>query len=212
MDNNHDAKEGNTERAEKDVKHQNQNKDTVEGKKDHKTEDKKIDEADVIIKLEKDMDKLKNDILRMHADTENLRRRHKEEIENTSIYAINNFVKDWIEVIENLYRAEMHIGAHEISRNADDNKSKNDTDTVQNVLKGVNMTVKLMESILKKYDISRIDPKGEAFDHELHQAISYENSDNIAKDKVINVIQAGYKIKDRLLRPALVSVSKGNEG
>jgi molecular chaperone GrpE len=141
--------------------------------------------------------KLKDALLRSEADKENLRKRLARELEDMAKYAVKNFASDLLEVLENLYRAE----------NAIDKSALEQNPQLKVFVDGVVMTRSSLIDVFSKHGIKRIYPINEKFDHQLHQAISYvDNSDHEA-GTIITVVQAGYELNGRLLRPAMVIVS-----
>jgi len=149
-----------------------------------------------ISNLEEVITDLNNKLLIKIADIENLRKRHKEEINKSNKYAISNFASDITVISEQLFLAEENMPKEEVAQN----------DKIQNFADAIIMTKKELLKTLEKYQISRIYPLNEKFDHNLHEAISRipdDGEENIVKQ----VIQAGYKISDRLIKSALVAVS-----
>jgi len=158
---------------------------------------KKTGAADAEIhKLAEENSKLKDQLLRALADAENTRKRGEKDIEDAGKYAIVSFARDLINVLENLVRAEQNIPA-EALENAQ----------LKNFIDGIQMTKKELLSAFDKHGIKRLDPKGEKFDHNFHQAVTEVESD-LPPGMVASVMQAGYTIRDRLLRPAMVAVAK----
>tara|TARA_Y100000389_G_scaffold204554_1_gene257948 strand:+ start:9420 stop:9998 length:579 start_codon:yes stop_codon:yes gene_type:complete len=150
----------------------------------------KISDLEIVV------EDLNKKLLLKTADAENLRRRHKEEIEKSNKYAISNFASDITIVSEQLFLAEENMPKEEISKN----------EKIQNFTDAVIMTKNELLKTLEKYQINRIYPLNQKFDHHLHEAISRiedEGEENIVKQ----VVQAGYKISDRLIKSALVTVS-----
>ncbi|CAL7962925.1 Protein GrpE [Alphaproteobacteria bacterium] len=147
--------------------------------------------------LEEENAVFRDRLLREKAENENLRKRYERELSDVNKYAISEFAKDLIDIVENLYRAKSHISIDENT----DVKTKN-------LLEGIEMTIKLFDNTLCKYSIKRIYPEKEQFDHRYHQAISHLATNSMAENEITEVIQAGYMIADRLLRPALVVVVK----
>ena len=171
----------------KDQEHQTQNKD----KNEHKPKKEPTHEQ-----LQHEVEELKDKLLRNTAETENLRRRYEKQLQEVREYSISSFAKELLMVVDNLERAIEF-------------EPENPSEELKNILDGVKMTYKELEKIFKKYDIALILPqKGEKFDYNLHYAISKEVSEEYEPDTIVGVMQAGYKIKDRLLRPAAVSVAK----
>jgi molecular chaperone GrpE len=145
---------------------------------------------------EDEINNLKDQVLRLVAEGENTRRRHDKLILDTREYAIFNFAKDLIAILDNCTRAL------EYKPSAADNSE------IANVLKGMEMINHELNSVLLKHGIEAISPKpGDDFDYHYHHAIAKENSHEFDNDKIVKIMQPGYKIKDRLLRPALVAVS-----
>lgn len=142
--------------------------------------------------------KLKDQMMRIAAEFENFRKRSARELEDASNFAITKFARDMIEVLENLHRAEASINTEQL-----------DNDPVlKQIFSGVELTKKSLVDAFEKYGIKRIDPTGEQFNHDFHQAITQIPSTTHKEGEVVQVIQAGYILKDRLLRPALVAVAK----
>jgi molecular chaperone GrpE len=137
---------------------------------------------------------LHNKWLLAQADLENLRRRTEKEIIQTSKYAIEKFASEVIITVDNLERG---LSA-KISDNAD----------LKDFCTGIKLTLKFLLETLQKFDIIPIDPNGEIFDPEKHTAITTKEDRLAESGIVLEVIQKGYWLKDRLLRPALVVVAK----
>lgn len=144
---------------------------------------------------------LKDQLLRALAETENARRRARKDVEEARAYAISRFAQDLLGVADNLGRALESIPAE---RRAED-------ETVKAIADGIEMTARELDSVLGRHGIARIDPLGETFDYNLHQAL-FETANTDAPDgTVVQVAQVGYRIGDRLLRAAMVGVAKGGE-
>lgn len=148
--------------------------------------------------LQEENAKLKDQMMRIAAEFDNFRKRSARELEDASNFAITKFARDMIEVLENLHRAEASINTEQL-----------DNDPVlKQIFSGVELTKKSLVDAFEKYGIKRIDPTGEQFNHDFHQAITQIPSKTHKEGEVVQVIQAGYILKDRLLRPALVAVAK----
>ncbi len=142
---------------------------------------------------------LKEQLLRALADAENARRRAKKDVEDARNYAISRFAQDLLGVADNLGRALENIPA---------DKRESD-DAVKAIAEGIEMTAREFETALGRHGITRIDPLGEKFDYNLHQAL-FETAETDQPDgTVVQVFQTGYRIGDRLLREAMVGVAKG---
>lgn len=135
------------------------------------------------------------------AEMENLRRRTEREKEDAAKYATAAFARDLVAVIENLQRAEDNIP--EAARAGEGH--------LKTLWEGVDMTRRELLTVFQRHGIKRLDPKGEKFDHQFHQAVAQVERDDIAPGTVVDVFQCGYVIFDRLLRPAMVTVAKAAE-
>lgn len=156
-------------------------------------EDEPVDAA----ALAAEVDDLKGRLLRALAETENVRRRAAKEREDVSKYALTAFARDLLPVVDNLRRAIDSIP----------DEARKD-DRLTSVVTGVEMNERELLSILERHGIRRIEPLGEKFDHNYHQAMfEVEDSDRPA-GTVVEVVQAGYVLDDRLLRAAMVAVAK----
>ena len=151
-----------------------------------------LSEAQATIKEQQDS------VLRARADVENARRRAEMEVEKARKFALERFAGELLPVVDNLERAiELTDGENE---------------TVKPLLEGVEMTHKSFLSTIEKFGLSLIDPQGETFNPDLHQAMSMQESADHAPNTVMAVIQKGYQINGRLLRPAMVMVSRAPSG
>ncbi len=137
-------------------------------------------------------------MLRALAETENVRRRAQREREDASKYAISSFAKDLLSAADNLRRALESLPASE----AKDERTRS-------LLAGVAATERELLGVFERHGIKRIDPKGEDFDHNFHQAIFEAERPDQPSGSVVEVLQPGYVLHDRLLRPAMVGVAKG---
>ena len=144
---------------------------------------------------------LKNQLLRSLADNENNRRRYEKEKEDLSAYIISNFAKEMLSVLDNLQRA---IEVSSKINTEDDKIDKNTLDFIE----GVKLTEKQLTSINEKFKITKVDSLNSKFDPNMHQAMFEIENDEEEEGTILQVIQDGFKIEDRLLRPALVGVSK----
>jgi molecular chaperone GrpE len=131
--------------------------------------------------------------VRAVAETENVRKRAVRDVENAHKFALERFGKELLAVTDGL---EMALAATE---NA----------TVESLLDGSRATLKLLETTMERFGISAVDPEGEPFDPELHEAISMQPSDTAEPGTVVAVMQKGYLLNGRLLRPAMVVVAEG---
>jgi molecular chaperone GrpE len=161
---------------------------------------KPTEENNELAKLKEENAKLNDHILRLGAELENTRKRLTKEANEASQYAITKFARDLIEVLENLHRAEASIhSSEELEGNQ----------TLKAIFSGVELTKKSLVDSFEKHGIQRVEPNiGDKFDHNYHQAIAQVPATSHPADSIVQVIQAGYIIHDRLLRPALVAVAK----
>lgn len=143
-------------------------------------------------KAAEDLDKF----LRAKAEAENVHRRAQVEIANARKYGIERFAAELLAVRDSL----------ELARTVDI-QQENQT-ALEQMHEGLDLTLKLMDSAFQKFSLAVIDPQGEKFDPEKHQAMSMVESDKVAPGYVVQVVQKGYLLHDRLLRPAMVLVAK----
>ena len=137
--------------------------------------------------------------LRARADTENVRRRAEIDVANAHKYAIERFAGEIVAVRDSL----------ELARNVDINQERQTA--VQKMHEGLDLTLKLMDDAFRKFGLTTIDPKGEKFDPSRHHAISVVESAEVPANHVVSVMQKGYLLQDRVLRPALVVVARAPE-
>jgi molecular chaperone GrpE len=157
------------------------------------------DPAQEAVALAKENSELKDRVLRTLAEMENLRRRTEREVADSRVYAIQSFARDLVGVADNIQRA---LDAVRDSGVALEGPAKALVD-------GVELTERELLKVLEKNGVRKFDPKGEKFDPNLHQAIFEVPDARVPSGSVVQVIQPGFAIGDRVLRPALVGVSKG---
>ncbi|HWA46894.1 MAG TPA: nucleotide exchange factor GrpE [Dongiaceae bacterium] len=145
---------------------------------------------------------LKDQLLRALAETENVRRRAQREREDAGKYAIANFARDVLQVSDNLHRALEAIPASALAED----------EALKNLHEGVSATERQLGAALERQQVKRIWPMGEKFDANFHQAMFEVPTADQLPGTVVQVMQAGYVIHDRLLRPALVGVAKAPSG
>jgi len=171
-----------------------ENNQTQEQQEEVKTE---ITSEEKIAELEQKLTESNEKILRSLAELDNVRRRSREDLEKASKFAISNFVSDLVVVAENFFMASENAPQNEIEQNP----------AIKNYAAAITMTQKELLKILEKNQVKRIYPLNQQFDHNFHEAISQIESE-AEEGTVVQVIQAGYSIADRLIRPALVAVAK----
>lgn len=147
---------------------------------------------------EEEIAKLKDQLLRTMAEMENLRRRTERDKEDIGKYAIASFARDLVAVADNLKRAEDAIP--EDARAGDG--------PLKTLWEGVDLTRRELLGVFERHGIKRLDPKGEKFDHNFHQAVAQVETKDAEPGTVMDVFQAGYVIFNRLLKPAMVTVAK----
>lgn len=155
------------------------------------------DEA--LIKAQAEAAELKDRLLRQAADAENLRKRLEREKEDAIKFASGKFAKDILSVADNLRRALENIPKSDAEA----------SEPVRNLVTGIEATERELLSVFERHGIARVDPKGQRFDPNLHQAMFEIEDPNVAAGTVLQVIAAGYVQHGRLLRAAMVGVSKG---
>jgi molecular chaperone GrpE len=139
-----------------------------------------------------------NQLMRARADMENLRKRQERELENAHKFALERFVSALLPV-----RDSMELGlSHALEEGAD----------VATLREGAELTLKLFTDVMAKFNVVQVDPQGEPFNPELHQAMSMIPRDDLPPNTVVTVVQKGYTLNDRLVRPAMVLVSQGGAG
>ena len=151
--------------------------------------------------LEPEEEELRNQLLRAMADNENLRKRTEREVAAAKKYGPFSLVRDLLASLDNLEKAISLIP---------ENKDEMD-ETLKNILIGVEMTGREIASVLERHGISKINPDGEKFDYNLHQAMFEVPTNEVEPGTVVQVVQLGYLLHDRLIRPAMVGVSKAVE-
>jgi molecular chaperone GrpE len=158
-----------------------------------------VDEPqDPLLLMTAERDQLKDQLLRAMADTENMRRRSEREAANVRKYGHTPFARDLVGAIDNLSRAV---------ESAPNNLEILD-ETTKSLITGIQLSWTELQSIIEKHGIKRVEPHGEKFDYNLHQAMFEVPTLDQPSGVVLEVVQHGYVLHDRLLRPAMVGVSK----
>jgi molecular chaperone GrpE len=149
---------------------------------------------DVVAQLETDMAASRDAALRAQADAQNIKRRAEQDVEKARKFALEQFARELLPVVDNLERSlEAAAGQDEV---------------IKPIAEGVELTLKSFMDALGKFNIETVDPQGEPFDPNLHQAMSMVENAEVEPNSVIAVMQKGYTLNGRLLRPAMVMVSK----
>ena len=139
-----------------------------------------------------------DDLLRVQAEMQNLRRRSEQDIEKAHKYSQEKFTTELLSVMDNLERALAAAANHE-------------DDTVKAIYEGVDLTLKSFTDCFNRFHIEAVDPMGEPFDPQLHQAMTIIENAEVEPNTVIEVMQKGYTLHGRVIRPAMVVVSKEPE-
>jgi molecular chaperone GrpE len=155
---------------------------------------------EVLERLMKENEELKDRALRISADMENLRRRTARDVQDARAYSVANRARDMLGVADNLNRALEAIPA----------EAKEGGDAgFKALIEGVEMTHRDMHVALERHGVRQLNPKGGKFDPHFHQAMFEVPNPDVPANTVVEVVQEGYSIGDRVLRPAMVGVSKG---
>ena len=151
---------------------------------------------EIVLKMQSEIEELQDQLVRAVAESQNMRKRLEKQAQETKQYAISQFAKELMEVVDNLDRAVDH---------ADSDQSN----SLGHIAEGVRMTQAVFQKVLEKNQVHKVSPEvGQAFDYKLHHAISQVEDDSKEPGTIVSVMQAGYTFYDRLLRPALVVVTK----
>jgi molecular chaperone GrpE len=150
--------------------------------------------------LDRELAEMKDRLLRALADMENMRKRTEREVADARVYGISSFARDILGVADNMHRA-MQALDDELRNKADE--------ATKALLEGVELTERELMNALEKHGVKRLDPQGQKFDPNRHQAMFEMEDASVPSGTIVQVLQAGYTIGERVLRPALVAVSKG---
>ena len=134
--------------------------------------------------------------IRVMADIDNLKRRQIKEREDTVIRTRSQIISDLLPVLD-----AFQMGMNEVEKE----------ESTKNIFVGISMAYKQMESVLNEYGLEIVDPKGTNFDPKYHEALSYQSDEEVEEGYVIQTVRVGYKMRDKLLRPASVIISQGKD-
>ena len=165
------------------------------------TDDLAGQSSDPLIAMTEERDALKDQLLRALAETENMRRRSEREVDTARKYGHTQFARDLVSAIDNLARA---------LASAPEDKTSLD-ESVQSLLTGIELSWTEIQSVIEKHGVRQINPAGEKFDYNFHQAMFEVPTNDQPPGMVLEVVQHGYALHDRLLRPAMVGVSKASD-
>jgi len=152
---------------------------------------------EAVSQLQEDLVAARDLALRAQAEAQNVQRRAQQDVEKARKFALEQFAKELLPVADNLERALQAAGEDEATRS---------------IAEGVDLTLKSFLDALAKFHIRQVDPQGEPFDPNLHQAMTMVENPEVEPNTVIGVMMKGYTLHDRLLRPAMVMVSKAAGG
>lgn len=150
-------------------------------------------------RLKAEVADLKDRLLRAHAEMDNVRKRLEREKADQAKFAITKFARDVVGVGDNVQRAIDAVPPRMAEQDA----------ALKSFVEGVTMIERELLSVLGRHGVKRLDPKGEPFDPHLHQAVVEVPSADVPAGTITQVFQSGYQIEERVLRPAMVAVSKG---
>ncbi|EKF60369.1 heat shock protein GrpE [Agrobacterium albertimagni AOL15] len=173
---------------------------TEEGQVANESEAGSAQEIDPIDALKAENADLRDRFLRLAAEMDNLRRRTDREIKDAKSYAVTGFARDMLSVSDNLRRA--------IETLPEEARAAADA-TLTALIEGVEMTERGMLATLERHGVRKIEAEGQKFDPNFHQAMFEVPNPNVPNNTVVQVVQAGYAIGERVLRPAMVGVAKG---
>lgn len=139
-----------------------------------------------------------NEVLRARAEMDNLRKRHERELDGARKFALEGFVGELLQV-----RDSLELGVDAAQGEAADTRQ---------LREGTELTLKLLGDVMSKFGVEQLNPDGEPFDPDYHQAMSIQPRDDVPPNTVVTVIQKGYTLNGRLVRPAMVMVSQSAEG
>ncbi len=157
-------------------------------------------DADALAAALSERDEMKDRLLRTLAEMENLRRRTEREVADARTYAVTNFARDVLNVADNIRRALESVPAED--RNGAEGALKG-------LIEGIDLTERDLSKTLERHGVKVVEPKGQRFDPNRHQAMFEVPDATVPNGTVVQVVQTGYVIGERTLRPALVGVSKG---
>ena len=152
------------------------------------------EEIDPLEEIKAELQRAQEDMLRAAAEAQNARRRADQDVEKARKFALERFVADLLPVVDNLERAMSTIDQ--------------DDDALKSVYEGIELTYKSFQDSLGRHQVMVVDPMGEPFDPEVHQAMSMVPNADVEPNTVIDVFQKGYVLNGRLVRPAMVVVAK----
>jgi len=173
----------------------------IEDEKSESSDSEEDNDNEIISDLEQKVSDLKDQLMRTLADGENLRKRTLKDVEHSKKYSHISFVKDLVSSVDNLQRALEAVPEDKSSL----------PEPIKNLIIGLEIVEKEITSTLEKHNVKQIDPLGEKFDYNFHQAMFEVPTNDDEPGTVVQVSQKGYILHDRLVRPAMVGISKKND-
>ena len=191
------SEENNNKLEEQDLENPTLEKEEQVSEEPKDQEEAEISPEDLIEKLNEEITDLKDQRLRAIAELENFRKRAEKDQSDALKYGISNFAKEIINIRDNIERAQSSIS----------DEAKNN-EAIKSVIEGIDLIAQSVVSTFEKIGIKKIDSLNEKFDHNLHQAMMEIENDELDPGTIVQELIPGYTLHDRLLRPAMVGVSK----
>jgi molecular chaperone GrpE len=191
------SEENNNKLEDQDLENPTSEKEAQVSEEPKDQEEAEISPEDFIEKLNEEITSLKDQRLRAIAELENFRKRAEKDQSDALKYGISNFAKEIINIRDNIERAQSSIS----------DEAKNN-EAIKSVIEGIDLIVQSVVSTFEKIGIKKIDSLNEKFDHNLHQAMMEIENDELDPGTIVQELIPGYTLHDRLLRPAMVGVSK----
>ena len=191
------SEENNNKLEEQDLKNPTSEKEEQVSEEPKDQEETEISPEDLIEKLNGEITSLKDQRLRAIAELENFRKRAEKDQSDALKYGVSNFAKEIITIRDNIERAQSSIS----------DESKNN-EAIKSVIEGIDLIAQSVVSTFEKIGIKKIESLNEKFDHNLHQAMMEIENDELEPGTIVQELIPGYTLHDRLLRPAMVGVSK----
>ena len=160
-------------------------------------QDEVTDGEDLVEQLARaqgEVEQLRDQALRAHAELDNVRRRAERDVTKAHKFGLERIMVDLLEVVDSMERGLLAAEAEQVS--------------VEQLKEGTELTHKLLDKVLDKHGLTEVSPVGEAFDPEFHEALSMMPTQDVAPNTVVQVVQKGYLLNDRLIRPARVIVAQ----
>ena len=167
-------------------------------KEENNLDEMNVSDSDNILELKQSLEEAIDQKQRALAEAENTRRRSSIDVEQSKKYGHISFARDLLEIYDNLERAIKSAPS----------KNEELSDEIENFIIGIEMTLEQIKQVFNNNSITQIDPINEKFDYNFHQAMFENETDSVEPGTVIEVMQTGWMLHDRLLRPAMVGVSK----